>query len=366
MNRQLRALKSLTIASIKMYFRNVSAVFFTLFIPVLLVVIFGLLNSNNNGPSVNIGLSNHSTSQLGTQLAKAVKDVKAFKVQESDESDLRDKLGKGKIDLEIVIPADVGLAGPQGLAPASIESFYNQARPGAGQTANLIVGQIVSGINAGITHAPQIISVEGKGVKTNDLTAIDFLLPGIIAMSIMQLGIFSVAFGFISYKTTGALRRLQVAPIHPLQFLIAQGITRLIIGVLQVVLLVALGVYAFHMHLIGSIAELLFIAVLGTIVFLAFGFMIAGAAHDENQAAPLSNIIAFPQLFLAGIFFPMDGFPSWLRVITTRLPLTYLGDAMRRIANEGVGLGAIKGDVLGLIIWGIIAFAIATRVFSWE
>jgi ABC-2 type transport system permease protein len=62
----------------------------------------------------------------------------------------------------------------------------------------------------------------------------------------------------------------------------------------------------------------------------------------------------------------MDGFPHWLRIFTERLPLTYLADAMRRIANEGVGLGAIKGDLIGLVVWGIVAFAIAVRVFSWD
>src|SRR5438105_1262919 len=104
MNRQFKALYSLTIASIKMYFRNVSAVFFTLFIPVLLVVIFGLLNSNNNGPSVNIGLTKNSNTELANRLVKAIKDVKAFKVEEGSEQQLRDKLGKGKIDLQIVVP----------------------------------------------------------------------------------------------------------------------------------------------------------------------------------------------------------------------------------------------------------------------
>lgn len=361
-----RALQSLTIASIKMYFRNVTAVFFTLFIPVMLVVIFGLLNIGGNGPEIKLGLSNHSESALARQLVEQIRTVKAFKIEEGSDDAMRDKLGKGKIDLQVMIPSEFGQETDGRLAPSKVYSYYNQSKLGTGQTAGLILGQIVSGFNARLLNTQPIITLDSSGVKTNDLNAIDFLLPGIIAMSIMQLGIFSVAFGFISYKTTGALRRLQATPVHPIQFIVAQSITRLIIGVVQVCLLLFLGLAFFHMHLIGNLLALLAVASLGTLVFLAFGFMIAGAAHDENQAAPLANLIAFPQLFLAGIFFPSDSFPKWLQVVTSHLPLTYLGDAMRRIANEGVGFTAIQGDLLGLTIWGVLAFIVAVRVFSWE
>lgn len=366
MKRNWQSLRSLTVASVKMYFRNVTAVFFTLFIPILLIVIFGVLN-NGNGSSINVAVTNYSQSDLSKTFVKTIKDISAIKVEELPESQAADKLGKGKTDLQVIIPADFGEF-DQSHEPkqAEIKAYYNEGRPQQGQPAGLILKQIVSGFNDSLHHTPQTLTVETKGVKTNNLGVIDFLIPGIMAMSIMQLGVFSVAFGFISYKTSGALRRLQATPTHPVNFIIAQSVARLIVGMLQVCVLLFLGMKFFHLHLIGSIVNLLIVATLGTIVFLAFGFGIAGWAKEENQAAPVANLVSFPMLFLSGVFFPRDGFPHYLKVITDYLPLTYLADAMHRIANEGASLAMVRVDILGLIVWGLVAFAIAVRLFRWE
>lgn len=366
MGRKWQAFRSLTIASLKMYFRNVTAVFFTMFIPIILVIIFGLLNSGDNSGSIKIALTNNSKTEVAQNFEKSLKEIKAFNIEDMNEQDARDQLGKGKIDLQVVIPTDFGAVVASGLKPSTVASYYNQGKPGSGQTAGLIIGQVMSQYNAKITNAPQIFALKNTGVKTNNLNYIDFLLPGIIAMTIMQLGIFSVAFGFISFKTSGALRRMQATPLHPINFLAAQSVTRVIIGVAQVLILLGIGVFAFNMHLIGSLFTMISMSLIGIVTFLAFGFAIAGWAKDENQAAPVANLVSFPMLFLSGTFFPREAFPEYLQKITDVLPLTFLADALRRIANEGATLWMVRGDILGLVIWAIIAFVVAVRVFKWE
>lgn len=366
MKRTLASLRSLTIASVKMYFRNKAAVFFTLFLPLAFIGIFGLL-SKSGGSTFTLDVTDQAHTQLSHAVVTALKKVSVFKVQEVSRATAADQLGKGKIDLQVIIPADFGAATPTGQPqPSKIITHYNQGKPGNGQAANLVIGQIVSGLNAQLTRTPQLIAVDTSGVKTNNLGAIDFLLPGILAMSIMQLGVFSVAFAFVSLKASGALRRIQATPTHPVQFVVAQAVTRLLIGVLQVVLLTVLGIWLFGFHLLGNPAEFLFVALFGTLVFLALGFIVAGYAKDENQAAPLANMITFPMLFLSGTFFPRDGFPTWLKHVTDYFPLTYLADALRRIANEGAHLTQLGGDLLGLAVWGVVLFIIAVRVFRWE
>jgi ABC-2 type transport system permease protein len=276
-------------------------------------------------------------------------------------------LGKGKVDLQVIIPKEFGATDPEGkLKPAKITTHYNEARPQDGRAANLILSQVVSGLNAEITQTPTVVSVDSSGVKTSNLGSIDFLLPGILAISIMQLGIFSVAFAFVSMKASGMLRRLQATPTHPSQFVVGQAVTRLIIGVLQVALLTILGVWLFDFHMLGNPLEFLAVTVLGTLVFLAIGFIVAGIAKDENQAAPIANLIAFPMMFLSGTFFERDYFPQAVKTITDYFPLTYLADALRQISNEGAHLADITHDLLGLIVWGIILFYLAVKSFRWE
>ena len=366
MKHTFTSLWSLTVASCKMYFRNKAAIFFTMFVPIAFIGVFGLL-SKSDGGSLSLDVTNRSKSELSRSVIATLKSVKTFKVTETSESEARDQLGKGKLDLQIIIPESFGEpTATSQIGPSQIETYYNQAKPQNGQTANLILGQIVSGINAKITNTPQIVALKTTGVQTNNLGSIDFLLPGILAISIMQLGIFSVAFAFVSLKTTGALRRIQATPTHPLNFIVAQAITRMIVGVLQVVILTGLGLWLFGFHLNGNPFEFLVVSMMGVILFLAFGFAVAGYAKDENSAAPIANLITFPMLFLSGTFFPRDAFPHWLSSITDYFPLTYLADALRRIANEGVHLTALGTDLLGMTVWGIIMFFVAVRVFRWE
>ena len=118
--------------------------------------------------------------------------------------------------------------------------------------------------------------------------------------------------------------------------------------------------------MVGSFIQFGVAATFGVIVFLAFGFTVAGWAKDENQAAPIANLVTFPMLFLSGVFFPRDSFPTFLKTITNYFPLTFLADALRRIANEGATLVTVRGDMLGLAVWGVLMFVVAVLVFRWE
>jgi ABC-2 type transport system permease protein len=354
--RSVTALRGLTKASLKMYFRNRTGLFFSLFFPIVFIVVFGLIFKNSSA-SFKIDVTNESRRQLATQFRETLNQVPAFKIKDVSADVAAADLDKGDADLTVTLPATGN----------KIIAHYNEARPGNGQAAAQIVQELAASFNDSITHAPKVISVEASGVKTKNLSYIDFLLPGMIGLSIMQLGIFSVAFGFVTYKTTGMLRRLQATPVHPGSFLAAQGFTRLIMAVLQTSLLAGIGLAFFGFHLdIANYPAFLVLALLGSGVFMAIGFAIAGWAKNEDQAQPVAQLVQFPMMFLSGTFFPRDTFPHLLQVTTGYLPLTYLADALRHVANDNASLWAVRGDVLGLIVWGVIAGFIATRVFSWE
>jgi ABC-2 type transport system permease protein len=112
--------------------------------------------------------------------------------------------------------------------------------------------------------------------------------------------------------------------------------------------------------------EMLLLSALGLIVFMGFGFVISGIAKSESVIPPLANVITLPQFLLSGTFFPVDAFPTWLQSISKILPLTYLNDALRKIAFEGVGITAISSHLLIIVAWGIAVYAAAIRFFRWE
>ena len=121
--------------------------------------------------------------------------------------------------------------------------------------------------------------------------------------------------------------------------------SRLLITLAQVLVLLGVGLW-FGLHLVGSVALLLGVAVLGSTIFLGLGFGIAGWAKNEDQAAPVANLVSLPMTFLSGVFFSRDAMPDILRTVTDYLPLTYLNHALRRITNDGVGVnGGTDGGI---------------------
>jgi ABC-2 type transport system permease protein len=81
---------------------------------------------------------------------------------------------------------------------------------------------------------------------------------------------------------------------------------------------------------------------------------------------PVANIVTLPQFLLAGTFFSIDVFPAWLQPICRVLPLTHFNDAMRKIAFEGAHLGNCLPEIGVLVLWGVVVYAVAVKVFKWE
>lgn len=111
---------------------------------------------------------------------------------------------------------------------------------------------------------------------------------------------------------------------------------------------------------------MLLLSTMGVIVFMGFGFVVSGLAKSESTIPPISNIITLPQFLLSGTFFSIDAFPTWLQPISRALPLTYLNDAMRKVAFEGAGLWDVKQQMLIILVWGIGIYAVAVKTFKWE
>jgi ABC-2 type transport system permease protein len=365
MNQNIRSFLALTKASMKMYYRNKGAVVFTLLLPVALMSIFGFLSSGS-GTLLKIGYTNHSTSAMSLQLVEELKKTKAFGAVEMTEEQAKEQLTKGDLDLQIIIPENFATAENGNPLASSVMTRYNKAKPQTGQIATMAIVQLVSHLDRAFTKSPTLLDVKSEGITANRLGYFDFVLPGILAMTIMQLGIFGVAFSFVAMKASGALRRIQATPVHPVYFVFGQAVVRLLITLATTALLVTLGTYFFHFHMVGSYFSFGLIAVLGILLFLGFGFGIAGWAKDETQVAPVANLLQLPMLLLSGIFFSREGFPAWLKSVTDYFPLTYLTHGLRKVANEGASLSQIPVDLIGMIVWLVLIYALAIKVFRWE
>ncbi|HSP07461.1 MAG TPA: ABC transporter permease, partial [Acidobacteriota bacterium] len=289
------------------------------------------------------------------EVLRQLQEVKTLRVQTGfKEAELK-ALEKGERTLVVEVA-------PSG---AEVTAYLNEARPQEAQLGALLVQEALDQMALKKSGTGRLI-LKQTTVKSRKLTYMDFLVPGILAMSIMQMGIFSVAFVFVDLKKRGILRRLRVTPMNPNDFIIAQVFTRLIVLMMQIVVMVAVGIVFFKLNFIGSLWQMFVFGILGAVVFLGMGFALAGLSRSEDQVAPLANVVTMPQMLLSGIFFSRANLPGFAHVLTQFFPLTFLADGMRSLAIDGSTLSQIWPDISGLLVWSLLTTVVAVKLFRWE
>ena len=351
----------LTWSTIKMWSRDRASLFWTFFLPLVIMVIFGLLNFGELG-KVDLGIVDQAQNEASAAFINELSGIDALRIATGAAETEQAQLADGQRDVVVILPPDFAVSEN----PAVVRAFYHGGRAGESQVGISILRSALDELNFAITGAERPVTLDARPVAARNLGYIDFLMPGVIGMSIMQLGLFSVAFSFVTMKREGVLRRLLATPLNPATLLIAQVITRLIVVVVQTLILAGVAIFLFGAEFAGNFFAVLLAATLGGAVFLALGFAVSGWARSEQQAAPLANIVSLPMMFLSGVFFSRDVLPDILQRITDYLPLTYLVEAIRGMTVQGDSIIAQWPNFLGMAVWLAVAFIIANRTFRWE
>jgi ABC-2 type transport system permease protein len=210
----------------------------------------------------------------------------------------------------------------------------------------------------------QPVLVEGRKFKR-----IDFILPGQLGFSLLASGVFGTAFVFFNLRQSLVLKRFFATPVSRSVIILSEGLARMVFQLMGAILIILIGRFVFDYTLVeGALTffKLLLVCAIAQMIFMGFGFIISSLARSESTIPPLSNIITLPQFLLAGTFFPIESFPGWLQPFCKIMPLTYLNNALRKIAFDGAGLIDIRWELLVLVIWGVVIYAVAAKVFKWE
>ena len=350
----------------KRWFRDPVALFFTLIFPVIFLLIFGAM-SRTSSVSFNVALINKADSKFATQFVDQIKKNKVFKVKDVQSfGEAKEKMGRGELDSIIELPQTFGQPDAQSVPQGKLIVYYQEAKPDTGQTVASVMQRVLDGINQKLVVSVDPLSVEQKATKTTNLTRFDYTIAGIVGFSLMSLAIFGMANGFPSDKKSGALRRMRATPLRASQLILATALEYLLIGLLTVVVMFTVATLLFDFNMRGNYLTLVVFSLLGIFSLFGFGMSIGGWAKNENQSAPLSNLVAFPMMFLTGVFFPTYLMPEWLQAISRFLPLTPIIDGIRMIATENATLLTLGPQLAIIGAWTVLIYAIAFKVFRWE
>ena len=229
-----------------------------------------------------------------------------------------------------------------------------------------LLTHVLDGIDQNITGMPPLLELRTEATTAREVRTIDYLLPGILAMSIMQLGLFATAQPLVAMRTQGVLKRLNATPLSSLTLLASYISFRMTIALFQTALCVLIGRYAFAVAMVGSWWVFAGWIFLGTLAFLSIGFFMAAVSKNEESIIASSTVINLPMILLSGTFFPVNHLSRVFDYFLPLIPLNYLSDALRVTMVDAIPLHTPLTDALVLVGWVIAMTALAVRLFTWE
>jgi len=194
---------------------------------------------------------------------------------------------------------------------------------------------------------------------------IDFLIPGLLGMNLMNSGMWGIGFALVDMRQRKLLKRFVGTPMRRGDFLLAIMSSRLVLMVIEVGLLLVFGIFFFHMRVLGSIGSIAAVAGLGSLTFGGVGLLTASRAQKIESISGLINLVMMPMWIFSGVFFSYERFPAVIQPLIKALPLTALNDALRASILEGTPLLQQWPRLLVMILWGGISFVLALKWFRW-
>ena len=362
---QVRAMLAITKGSLRAILRSPSAVVFSIAFPLIFILVFGFIG---NGGRISLNVAFNKNTDTTNPVYPIIKSIAGINVVKKTEVELREDLEKGRIAAIIDIQKS-GLSNP----PYKISLTSSDAvNPQNIQVLQSILNAIVAGINQkSYAGAPTIAMISNtvQKIPGRIYRTIDFILPGQLGFSLLSSGVFGVAFLFFNLRQQLVLKRFYATPVKRAYIVLGEAISRVIFQMITAVIIISVGHFVFNFTLVNGMVTFLSIMLLSffaLILFMGFGFIVSSVSKNESSIPPFANLITLPQFLLAGTFFSIEAFPSWLQPLCRILPLTHFNNAMRNIAFEGASLASCWKELGILGIWTVIVYSVAFKTFKWE
>jgi ABC-2 type transport system permease protein len=365
----MRALVQLTLANIRSFVRDRAAMFWTIAFPLIFILMFGAIFSGGDDPPRLFGWVDNDRSSQSAQLRAAFDAVANVDLADASEPDALEQMRKGDLRAVLVVPSGYGatitaLAETPG-NPASIVVYADPTQANATADTMQVVNAVLDGVSLAIIGRGPAVVPQARAIQTQDLGFVSYIVPSILGMALMQLGVFS-AIPLVADREKLILKRLSATPLRRWQLVLSNVIMRLLIAVVQTLVIIGVGSFAFGVKIAGNLVLVGALVVLGSLAFIALGYVIASFAKTEDAANGMTSVVQFPLMFLSGTFFPIDAMPEFLRAVARVMPLTYLSDGLRQTMVGGAAFMPLWVCFAVLAGFLAVCFAISARFFRWQ
>ncbi|MBL8987774.1 MAG: ABC transporter permease [Gemmatimonadetes bacterium] len=342
-----RAIVQLTLARYREFYREPEALFWTFIFPILTAAGLALAFRSKPPEVLKVGVV---TGAGAAEMVTALKASAQLDVRAIDDTAAERELRTGKVAL-LVVPNHGG----------PVEFRFDDTRP-EGASARRMVDDALQ--RAAGRQDP--VPVRESLVRERGSRYIDFLIPGLLGMNLMASSMWGIGFSVVDQRRKKLLKRFVATPMSRTEYLASFVLARLTLLILEVTTLVGVGVGLFGVPLRGSVAAVGLVSLIGAMSFGGLGLLIAARPKTIEAASGMMNLAMLPMWVFSGVFFSVGNFPDAMQPFIRALPLTAVNDALRATMLEGATLPQLAPEFLVLIVWLVVSFTVALKIFRWK
>jgi ABC-2 type transport system permease protein len=189
-----------------------------------------------------------------------------------------------------------------------------------------------------------------------------YLVPGLIALVMTLIGAFLTSLLIAREWERGTLEALFVTPVRPTEIVLSKLAPYLLIGAIDTAMCLAAARFLFHVPMRGSLAVILFAAMLYLAVSLLLGLVISGVTRNQFKASQVALLASFmPALMLSGFVFDLRNVPVPVRVVSQVLPATHFMALVKTLFLAGDDWRLVGRECGVMVLYIAVLFAVARR-----
>lgn len=346
---------------LKIHARDRQAIFFSVFFPLMFMFIISFASGGDPEP-IEMGIVNNADNEMAREFIASLESTLLFNITVGEESALREELIAGDKAVVLVLPGEFSDNG----TPVDLKVLIDAAQVRQAGIIMPVIQQALVSVERTLRNTEPLFSLDVEDVKSRTQRYLDFVVPGLLAFSIMNIAVAGSGYNIVEYRRKGILKRLFVTPIEPRDFIGGLVISRLVICLIQLTGLLVAAILLFDVIFVGNLASLYLFILVGSVIFLSIGFCLGSIAKSQQAIIAIGNLVTFPQMILSGIFFPIEALPDLAQPVAKLLPLSFVSTGIREIAINGTGLVELLPQVAGMFVWAVVALVLAIRLFVWK
>lgn len=352
--------------------------------PILMIALFGY-GMGGTIENIPVVIVKQSSGPITDQTLSTIKGLDLYDVKDiiTDPDEGREMVKNGEVKAAIILPSDYedinssqskavtiyvdssDQMATQTLVPTT-EALFTQisTRLGLAKIQTTMAQTTSSSALSALDYNSITNTIDFQIVKQyGDIKYIDFLVPAIIAMTVMMGAMMSMGESLAGERERGELARLFMTPTSVATVVGGKIMSRLVIQTATALVLIGAAIALFGITINGSMVLTILLLILTALCFVGFGIMVSARVSTQEDYVQMVMPFSMPQMFISGVFYPLETMPWIFQKLAYISPLTYANDALRGVMLKGLGVADIWVDIAVLLgftglffIMGVVKF----------